>query len=294
MKSSTKHEAQKAFCYNQYLNPSSQLHPEFVRFDFNAGTQEFNYGSHRHTDHELIYVETGFYKARLNGEKLTLSPGQILLACPGDLHDDESRHGLQYYSLSFFLRTSPSSGSEIDLLKQGLAATDKVFKGDYRFVVDLMREAAETMANMKTGSAKLAHILLHELFWRFVQEIPDPYYSPDFIDCCDSNNFATNFFRTLDKNLSTTLELKDLAKKMAVSPSQLNKLCHKHLKNSPAQLVMDYKISRGKEMLANTDLPIREISDMLNFKDQFTFSRAFKRTTMLTPSAFRKQSEEID
>ena len=289
MKNSPKKEIQKAFCYTHYLNPSSELHPEFVRFDYNAGLMDFKYGVHRHMDHELIYVESGYYKAWLNHEKITLNPGSMLLVCPGDLHDDESRMDLKFYSLSFTLRPGRAVEAGIPLLKRHeLNAADQVFSDESGVILSIMKEASAEMQSRETGSTSLAHILLHELFWRMVRGIPDEFYSVEFRRCSEIDDFPQSLYRVLADNVNHALDVPGLARKLAVSTTRLNRLCNEYLKKPPARLICEYKILQAKEFLVKTDLSIKEISDMLKFKDQFSFSRTFKRLERVSPLQFRQ------
>ena len=291
MKTSPKKEPQKAFCYTHYLNPALELHPEFVRFDYNSGSRDFTYTTHRHTDHELIYVENGIYKARVNGHRISLPPGQCLLLIPGDLHFDEAKRDLKYYSISFDIKEVPAHDETICLLRGYTNINDRVISKDCDFVFELIHEAALTMASHKPGSAQLAHILLHELFWRLVQIIPPTNYSHAFGRLSGGNEFVKRFYRVLDENIASPLELTELSRKMAMSPSQLNKLCNRVLESSPASLVQRYKMTRACELLTGSDLSIREIGEMLGFRDQFSFSRAFKRQESISPRQYRQQAE---
>ena len=270
-----------------------ELHPEFVRFDYNSGTRDFTYTTHRHTDHELIYVESGIYKARVNGHKVTLSPGQCLLLIPGDLHFDEAKRDLKYFSLSFDIKAVPAHDETICLLCSDTGIDDRIIRNDCDFVYELISEAARTMESHQPGSAQLAHILLHELFWRLVQIIPVANYSAAFGRLSGSNEFVKRFYRVLDENISSPLELAELSRKMAMSPSQLNKLCNRVLESSPASLVQHYKMTRACELLTGSDLSVREIGEMLGFRDQFSFSRSFKRQESLSPMQYRQQAEKI-
>jgi AraC-like DNA-binding protein len=44
----------------------------------------------------------------------------------------------------------------------------------------------------------------------------------------------------------------------------------------------------AKELLANTDLPVSQISAAVGFNDQNYFSRAFKRFTDMSPMEYRR------
>ncbi len=291
MKQSPRREDQKTFCYTHFLNPSSELHPEFVRFDYNAGTMNFDYGSHRHSDHELIYVEEGQYRTRLNGRKLTLKADDLLLISPGDLHRDEVKPGLKYYSLSFNIRPVHDSDSakSVRLLNRHNNEIEPLFQDSAQEILELFHEAAEAMESRRIGASQLAHILLHEAFWRLVEIIPESYYSPEFRSSGTGDDFVSRFYRVLSENLSHALGLNELSRKLAMSPALLNRMCNEHLNQPPAQLVLEFRLTRSKELLSHSDFSIREISEKLGFKDQFTFSRAFKRNEEISPRKYRQQ-----
>lgn len=148
------------------------------------------------------------------------------------------------------------------------------------------------MESRKTGAAQLAHILLHEAFWRLVDIIPENYYSSEFQSSGTGDDFVSRFYRVLSENLSKNIDLKKLSRKLAMSQALLNRMCNEHLGHSPAYLVLEFRLARAKELLSHSEFSVREISDKLGFRDQFTFSRAFKRHEGVSPREYRQQ--EID
>lgn len=56
---------------------------------------------------------------------------------------------------------------------------------------------------------------------------------------------------------------------------------------SVGQYVADYRMTRAKELLSGTRLPLSEIAIMLGYSSQRYFSSAFKQRTGMTPSAYR-------
>lgn len=53
------------------------------------------------------------------------------------------------------------------------------------------------------------------------------------------------------------------------------------------QYVTDLKISETKKLLINSDTKIREIAELLQYKDSNTFCKAFKRSVKCSPKQFR-------
>ncbi len=59
---------------------------------------------------------------------------------------------------------------------------------------------------------------------------------------------------------------------------------------SPWRYVLNRRISRAKELLADTDLPVKQVTFQAGFKDPDYFSRRFKQETGCAPTAFRSQA----
>lgn len=56
--------------------------------------------------------------------------------------------------------------------------------------------------------------------------------------------------------------------------------------------VMEIRISRARDLLGETELPLKEISDKLNYADIGYFSRQFRECTGVTPSVYRKSRQK--
>ena len=56
---------------------------------------------------------------------------------------------------------------------------------------------------------------------------------------------------------------------------------------SPKQFQLEARIGRAVRLLADSDLPIREIADQTGFESVYHFSRQFKRMRGVSPAHFR-------
>jgi len=56
---------------------------------------------------------------------------------------------------------------------------------------------------------------------------------------------------------------------------------------SPARYIEKIRINKAKELLAETNLTINEISGLVGYSDAFYFSKVFKKVTNFSPSDFR-------
>ena len=56
------------------------------------------------------------------------------------------------------------------------------------------------------------------------------------------------------------------------------------------EYLMQYRITIAKKQLAFTDVPIKDIANMVGFKTVQHFGRIFKEITDTTPAEFRKSA----
>lgn len=82
--------------------------------------------------------------------------------------------------------------------------------------------------------------------------------------------------------------IEDVARYISLERSYFSKMFKAATGVSPYQYILDLRISKGEELLLNTDLPISHIGLLLGFKDTFHFSNFFKRKLGLSPLNYRK------
>lgn len=86
------------------------------------------------------------------------------------------------------------------------------------------------------------------------------------------------------------LSLNELAQHIHVSPVHLSATYKKQTGQTITDALSHIRISQAQDMLANTNLTIREISEKAGFSNQFYFSACFKKITGQPPSSFRSMT----
>lgn len=90
-------------------------------------------------------------------------------------------------------------------------------------------------------------------------------------------------------NISNAYSPEQAAQELNVGYSWFRKVFKKHTGMSPGQYYLQLKIDKAREMLGNSDMPVKGISIELNFESNFYFSRIFKEKTGFTPTEYRKR-----
>ncbi len=84
-----------------------------------------------------------------------------------------------------------------------------------------------------------------------------------------------------------TLNLSDLARAAALSPDRLNALFRARFATTPMRRVLRLRLERARNLLARSDLSVKEVAAAVGFADPLHFSRAFRAAFGLAPTAHR-------
>jgi LacI family transcriptional regulator len=99
-------------------------------------------------------------------------------------------------------------------------------------------------------------------------------------------DFATAL-RFIREHACDGITVKEVAEHVAVSRSWLERHFRLHLNRSPQAEIRNVQIKRCKELLRDTDLPLRTISRLAGFKHIEYMSVVFKRLTGESPGHYR-------
>lgn len=107
-------------------------------------------------------------------------------------------------------------------------------------------------------------------------------------ECLTSQSIhVSNIVRYMNEHLSENLTLDGLAEKFALSKSYLNAIFHKYTKMSPIDLYISLKMTLACKMIKETDMYIYEVAQAVGYKDQYYFSRIFKKYVGVSPKEYK-------
>lgn len=92
----------------------------------------------------------------------------------------------------------------------------------------------------------------------------------------------------LRANLSRPWRITELAREIAVSPAHLTRIFRDQLGISPAAYLRQARADRMAELLATTDLTVRDAGAAAGWRDPSIASRSFKRRYGVAPRAFAR------
>ena len=104
-----------------------------------------------------------------------------------------------------------------------------------------------------------------------------------------NNKLAEDIIKILKNNLYDRLSISEISRAISYSKAYV----FRQFKAATGKSVMEYftelKISKAKDLIKENVLTIKEISDKLSFDSPNYFTKTFKKSTGLTPTAYKKR-----
>jgi len=91
-------------------------------------------------------------------------------------------------------------------------------------------------------------------------------------------------------HLSSKIVLKDLASLLELGQTSLMKRFRASFRQTPHQYIVEQRVSRARDLLERSNLPIVEIAALCGFADQTHLGVVFKRIVGVTPSEYRRSA----
>lgn len=89
-------------------------------------------------------------------------------------------------------------------------------------------------------------------------------------------------------HLGDKLSVSVLANAAYLSESHLNLLFRKNLKIPPMSYVRQVRMQKTRELLLSTDVPLKDIAQVVGFQDQTQLSRSFRAAVGVSPTVYRQ------
>ena len=91
----------------------------------------------------------------------------------------------------------------------------------------------------------------------------------------------------MERNLEQPLKLPELARRLALSQRQLERLFQRHTGVTPLRYYVDVRLDRARGLVTQTEMQITEVAAACGFGSPIQFARAYKQRFGLPPSRDR-------
>lgn len=233
----------------------------------------------------------GSAELKANLETYAVGPHCLVLATP-DVIKQWLHVAPEYETLSIFFTR--------DFITTNNAATGKLrfFVAPPTYVLQLSAAQAENLAasfrflqqKYRTPSAERSNILkniLNSLLYE-IGALYDDQPAPLPAGRPRRQQLAAAFRQLVQLHSGTARSVTFYAAALCITPKYLTELVKEVTGRTASDWIAEAVVLEAKALLQNPVLPIQEVASSLHFADQFAFSRFFKNSTGLSPTAYRQ------
>lgn len=259
------------------IYPSHRQHPRTHSFDPQKGRVLMEY--------QLVYISegNGFFESQ-SFKRQTIKGGTMFLLFPGEWHTyAPGENGWYEYWVGF----------KGNLIEGWIA--DKFFsrkKPVYEIGVnttiiglyeEIVSHAVEERVAYQQLISSIVFYLMGEIYYK---EKNLSFKQPDAVEKINEARAI------MKKNIDNPVSIQQIAQSLNVSYSWFRSTFKAYTGVSPAQYQLHLRYLRAKELLSTSGLSISEIAYRLNFETVSQFSTFFTKKENMSPSQFRKCSQQ--
>ncbi len=259
---------------------------------------------HGHNYMEMMYVVTGSIVHVVEGQRLELVPGDLILFNRHIQHAIE-KSGVDDIGINFivsvnFIESILSKFDGSDALRAFLAenlraegkAAYRVYKTAGILPIENLIESITYSLTSEESCSPEVLIGSITLLFHLLSEHTDALMSAHSSDpgVTELTGYILNYIRSDYKNATLT----DLASRLYLSPTYLSRWISGHMNMPFKRLLMEQRFSMVEKLLRSTDLPVSDIITAAGYENKSYFHREFLRRYGCSPLQWRKATKSGD
>ena len=245
----------------------------FKRLSFDRDDKSVTKKPHHHTGFEIHFITEGFQEYEVNGRSYALESGCFLIIYPGIRHTGiASAPHTQKYSITFDKHIEKSETCFFGTITDRIAGNL-----DYIFNESLLKNEISAML--------IENNILEILVWAFrlsgMEEKKNTQKQ-------EENVFVSLAKRYIDDNIEMAPSVEEVSEYCYLSTKQLTRIFQRYEEISPGEYIKNRRISKIEKLLADDLLSLKQISEIMNFNNEYYFNAFFKKNSGMPPGEYRK------
>jgi len=164
--------------------------------------------------------------------------------------------------------------------------------GLFYFMERKQLRSPESLLNYNRYAKRMRYVHDHKSLEKMLHDALDLVISRSTVRNRIQNASVQAAVDYIDANYMQKITLDDIARHIYLNRTYASQIFKKHMRVNFADYLEMVRIDKAKELLADTALPITEIASRVGYSNQSYFTKVFKRSTGLSPNAFRTISKK--
>ena len=241
---------------------------------------------HTHNHLELFYIVGGKGQFLIQDQLYPVNPNNLVVINPNVTHTEVSLNAqpLEYIVLGIEgieLATSESSNGQFNILDHFESVE----------ISSCLRNILREMEQKNTGYEDVCQAYMEILIIRLMRNIA--LAVPTESQVVSGNRQCASVKRYIDLHFKEALTLEQLAEDAHMNKYYLSHAFKREYGISPINYMITKRIEESKYLLAETDLSMSQIAQLLGFSSLSYFSQVFRRTQATTPMEYRQSTNNM-
>ena len=241
---------------------------------------------HTHSHTELFFIVSGKGQFLIQDQVFPVDVNNLVIINPNVLHTEDSLNAqpLEYIVLGLEgieLATSENSNGQFCILDHFESAE----------ISSCLRNILREMEQKSTGYEDVCQAFMEILIIRLMRStsLAVPAEPQSF----SGNRQCAMVRRYIDLHFKEPLTLEQLAEEAHMNKYYLSHAFKREYGVSPINYMISRRIEESKYLLAETDLSLSQIAQLLGFSSLSYFSQVFRRTQSVSPLDFRQRTKSM-
>ena len=241
---------------------------------------------HTHNHMELFFIIGGKGQFLIEDQLHPVDVNNLVIINPNVVHTEVSLNAqpLEYIVLGVAgiqLATSGTSNGQFSILDHFESAE----------ISGCLRNILREMEQKNTGYEDVCQAYMEILIIRLMRSIA--LAVPSESQVISVNRQCAAVRRYIDLHFKEALTLEQLAEEGHMNKFYLSHAFKREYGVSPINYMISKRIEESKYLLAETDLSMTQIAQLLGFSSLSYFSQVFRRTQSVTPMEYRQSQKGI-
>lgn len=240
---------------------------------------------HTHSHMELFYIVGGKGQFLIEDQLYPVTTSQLVIINPNVPHTEVSLNAqpLEYIVLGV-------DGIELSIGQNSNGQFCVLDPAESAEISSCLRNILREMELKSTGYEDICQAFMEIIIIRLMRNMD--LSVPAEPQAFSANRQCAAIRRYIDLHFKEPLSLDQLAEESHMNKFYLSHAFKRQYGISPINYMINRRLEESKYLLAETDLSMSQISQMLGFSSLSYFSQLFRKTQELTPREYRQRSRE--